>query len=106
VQLLASIVATSQGTPVAAPLPPSPDAPLLEEPELEPLDPPDPPEDEPPAAASGPHPETTMIFSAGPEEHAAAAASTATPSTGTVLTEGAVTRRPGKQADHLSICSK
>jgi hypothetical protein len=129
VQLFANIVATSQGTPVAAPAPASPD-PLLDPPELlapelldapEPLDPPelldplDPPEedapeeDEPTDASPGllgPHPGTTITFSSVPEEHAAAMARAAAPNTESVLTEGAVTRRAGKQADQATIFPK
>jgi hypothetical protein len=78
VQFAESIVATSQGTPVAAAAPPSPDEPPLEPvpdepPEEEPAeDEPtvDEPPDDPPPGDDGPLPGTTITFSSAGVEQA------------------------------------
>lgn len=108
-QFDANIVATSQGTPVAAAVPPSPEVPPLELVPDEPLDddeevePPEdePAEDEPPVdeplddpGDDGPYPGTTMTFSSAGDEQAAdtaGSAQTAIASRVGVLTEWQVT---------------
>jgi hypothetical protein len=114
--LAASIVATSHGTPVAAPAPPSPvdgglplEPPLLEDvpvgelPLDEPVDEPLDPGGtmlEPELGAAG-DPSTTITFSGGAAEHAAARAAAQTPNLNWALMSGEVPRRAAGQAsDH------
>jgi hypothetical protein len=94
VQFAASIVATSQGTPVEGEPPSAPTGEplLLELPELLPdADPPGetPPEDEVPVELlpeeDDPEPSTTITLSGGAEEHAPATATTTMPNAGAIL---------------------
>jgi hypothetical protein len=117
VQLAASIVATLHGTPIAAEVPasvagalPLEELPVLDEelPDELTMVPPDEPPLEPdegtmfePEPEDAGDPCTTITFSPGAAEHAAARPTTQTPNRNGVLMRGEVPRRaPGQASDH------